>query len=59
MNWILLIIAGLFEVGFASCLGKAKEGELVLTLGAGSVSQIGPMLLQALEGKEEIVRAGN
>ena len=25
MNWILLIIAGLFEVVFASCLGKAKE----------------------------------
>lgn len=25
MNWILLIIAGLFEVGFATCLGKAKE----------------------------------
>lgn len=25
MNWILLIIAGLFEVGFASCLAKAKE----------------------------------
>ena len=25
MNWILLIIAGLCEVGFASCLGKAKE----------------------------------
>ncbi len=25
MNWTLLIIAGLFEVGFASCLGKAKE----------------------------------
>lgn len=24
MNWIMLIIAGLFEVGFASCLGKAK-----------------------------------
>jgi quaternary ammonium compound-resistance protein SugE len=24
MNWILLIIAGLFEVGFATCLGKAK-----------------------------------
>lgn len=31
MNWILLIIAGLFEVGFAFCLGKAKET-------AGSVS---------------------
>lgn len=25
MNWLLLIIGGLFEVGFASCLGKAKE----------------------------------
>lgn len=25
MNWIVLIIAGLFEVAFASCLGKAKE----------------------------------
>jgi len=25
MNWILLIIAGLFETGFAMCLGKAKE----------------------------------
>lgn len=25
MNWILLIVAGIFEVAFASCLGKAKE----------------------------------
>lgn len=25
MNWILLIIAGLFEVAFAACLGKAKQ----------------------------------
>lgn len=25
MNWFLLIIAGLFEVGFATCLGKARE----------------------------------
>ena len=25
MNWVILIIAGLFEVGFAVCLGKAKE----------------------------------
>ena len=24
MDWILLIIAGFFEVGFAACLGKAK-----------------------------------
>jgi quaternary ammonium compound-resistance protein SugE len=25
VNWIILIIAGLFEVVFATCLGKAKE----------------------------------
>lgn len=25
MNWILLITGGLFEVGFATCLGKAHK----------------------------------
>ena len=25
MNWIILIIAGFFEVAFATCLAKAKE----------------------------------
>ncbi|MBL1214222.1 MAG: multidrug efflux SMR transporter [Ignavibacteriae bacterium] len=25
MNWIILIIAGLFEAAFTACLGKAKE----------------------------------
>jgi quaternary ammonium compound-resistance protein SugE len=25
MAWIILIIAGLFEVGFTTCLAKAKE----------------------------------
>jgi quaternary ammonium compound-resistance protein SugE len=37
MNWILLIIAGLFEVGFATCLGKAKEttGNIALLWWAG------------------------
>jgi quaternary ammonium compound-resistance protein SugE len=25
MNWGILIIAGLFEVGYTFCLGKAKE----------------------------------
>lgn len=27
MNWLILIIAGLFEVGFTLSLGKAKESE--------------------------------
>lgn len=33
MSWIILIVAGLFEVAFAACLGKAKEStgqEMVL-----------------------------
>src|SRR6218665_2780857 len=25
MSWLILIVAGLFEVAFAACLGKAKE----------------------------------
>lgn len=25
MNWIILILAGLFEVGFTTCLSKARE----------------------------------
>jgi len=25
MNWLLLIIAGSFEAGFATCPGKARE----------------------------------
>lgn len=25
MNWVILVIAGLFEVAFATCLGKARE----------------------------------
>lgn len=31
MSWLLLIIAGLFEVAFAFCLGKAKETEAPVT----------------------------
>jgi quaternary ammonium compound-resistance protein SugE len=27
MNWMLLVIAGLFEVGFATCLGQAQTSE--------------------------------
>jgi quaternary ammonium compound-resistance protein SugE len=37
MNWIMLIIAGLFEVGFASCLGKMREttGNSAIIWGTG------------------------
>jgi UDP-N-acetylmuramate--alanine ligase len=31
---------------------QAKEGDMILTLGAGSVSQLGPTILQKLQGRE-------
>lgn len=48
MNWLILIIAGLFEVAFASCLGKAKEtsgNEMYLWYGGFLVSLTISMLL--------------
>jgi UDP-N-acetylmuramate--alanine ligase len=35
--------------GVAALAGMAREGDVILTLGAGSVSQAGAMLLAALE----------
>jgi len=35
-----------FEAAVASVKNKIKTGDLVLTLGAGNVSQIGPMILE-------------
>ena len=40
MSWIILIIAGLFEVGFAACLGKAR-----LTSGMTAICWYGGFLL--------------
>ena len=48
MNWIILIIAGLFEVAFASCLGKVKEttgNEMYLWFGGFLVCLTISMLL--------------
>lgn len=47
MNWIILIIAGLFEVAFTFCLGKAKEvaNESYLWYGGFLVSCIISMYL--------------
>jgi quaternary ammonium compound-resistance protein SugE len=33
MSWIILIIAGLFEVGFAACLGKARLSSGITAIG--------------------------
>src|SRR3989337_4369243 len=43
MNWIILIIAGLFEIGFATCLAKAKE-----TTGTSSTMWMIGFLITAL-----------
>lgn len=39
MNWVLLIVAGIFEAGFAICLGKAKtvSGSLAAIWFAGFI----------------------
>jgi len=38
-----------FKAAIASVVGRAREGDTILTLGAGSVSQLGPLILSALE----------
>jgi len=48
MNWIILIIAGLFEVAFTSSLGKAKASmgtEMYLWYAAFVFSLVASMLL--------------
>jgi len=48
MNWIILIVAGLFEIGFTSCLAKAKETtgqEMYLWYVGFGISLIVSMLL--------------
>jgi UDP-N-acetylmuramate--alanine ligase len=39
-----------FAAAVAAVTAQAKKGDLILTLGAGSVSQLGPQILAALEG---------
>jgi quaternary ammonium compound-resistance protein SugE len=48
MNWLVLVIAGLFEVGFTFCLGKAKESTgtiWALWMGAFLICMSASMLL--------------
>ena len=35
---------------------EAQEGDMILTLGAGSVSQLGPMILEKLPARAEVAR---
>jgi UDP-N-acetylmuramate--alanine ligase len=40
--------AGSFEDAVTAATATARDGDMILTLGAGSVSQLGPMLLEKL-----------
>jgi len=40
--------AASFEDAIAVATSRAQEGDMILTLGAGSVSQLGPMVLEKL-----------
>lgn len=52
MNWLILIIAGLFEVAFASCLGKAKE-----TTGAEMYGWYGGFLISLIISMALLIKA--
>lgn len=56
MSWILLITAGLCEVGFAFCLGKAKEstGVAVTWWYAGFVIFLAMSMLLLIRATREI-----
>ncbi len=56
MNWILLIIAGFFEVAFATCLGKAKEtsGSAMYFWYAGFLICLSISMLLLLKATKEI-----
>lgn len=56
MNWIILIIAGLFEVVFASCLGKAKEttGTTMYLWYAGFIVALAISMLLLMKAIQEL-----
>jgi UDP-N-acetylmuramate--alanine ligase len=43
-----------FADAVAAATAAAHEGDMILTLGAGSVSQLGPMLLERLKAREPV-----
>jgi UDP-N-acetylmuramate--alanine ligase len=42
-----------FANAVESVAAVAQDGDMILTLGAGSVSQLGPMILERLKEREE------
>jgi UDP-N-acetylmuramate--alanine ligase len=50
--------AGSFAEAIDGVARKAEDGDMILTLGAGSVSQIGPMILDKLQLRAAATQAG-
>jgi UDP-N-acetylmuramate--alanine ligase len=48
--------AGSFEDAVTAATANARDGDMILTLGAGSVSQLGPMLLDELQSTTVVER---
>ena len=46
-----------FEDAVTLATTKAREGDMILTLGAGSVSQLGPMVLERLQATAPLARS--
>jgi len=45
--------AASFAVAAEAVVEGAREGDMILTLGAGSVSQLGPMIMEELQAQQE------
>jgi len=45
---------GSFSDAVTAVAAVARDGDMILTLGAGSVSQLGPMILQELSQREAV-----
>jgi len=45
--------AASFPDAISAATAAAQEGDMILTLGAGSVSQLGPMILEKLRQRED------
>jgi len=47
--------AASFVEATEAVVAGAREGDMILTLGAGSVSQLGPMILESLRARQEMI----
>jgi len=50
--------AASFADAVGAVAGTAEDGDMILTLGAGSVSQLGPMILEKLQTRQVVSPAG-